>query len=74
MGRLLGSDDPRWCLAVGAAIGLGMLTKYTMMFLVGEITRNGKNAELGISISCDPPLTEQFGTRRKFLTQFTRIC
>ena len=24
----------RWCLAVGAAIGLGMLTKYTMMFLV----------------------------------------
>ena len=34
MVRLLASDDPRWCLAVGAAIGLGMLTKYTMMFLV----------------------------------------
>jgi len=33
MVRLLASDDPRWCLAVGAAIGLGMLTKYTMMFL-----------------------------------------
>jgi hypothetical protein len=31
--RLLASDDPRWCLAVGAAIGLGMLTKYTMIFL-----------------------------------------
>jgi hypothetical protein len=31
--RLLASDDPRWCLAVGAAIGLGMLTKYTSMFL-----------------------------------------
>ena len=34
MVRLLASDDPRWFLAVGAAIGLGMLTKYTMMFLV----------------------------------------
>lgn len=33
MVRLLTSDDPRWFLAVGAAIGLGMLTKYTMMFL-----------------------------------------
>jgi 4-amino-4-deoxy-L-arabinose transferase-like glycosyltransferase len=39
MVRLLASDDPRWCLAVGAAIGLGMLTKYTMMFLaVGIVT------------------------------------
>ena len=34
MVRLLTSDDPRWYLAVGIAIGLGMLTKYTMMFLV----------------------------------------
>jgi 4-amino-4-deoxy-L-arabinose transferase-like glycosyltransferase len=34
MVRLLASDDPRWYLAVGIAIGLGMLTKYTMMFLV----------------------------------------
>jgi len=33
MVRLLASDDPRWCLGVGVAIGLGMLTKYTMMFL-----------------------------------------
>jgi 4-amino-4-deoxy-L-arabinose transferase-like glycosyltransferase len=33
MVRLLASEDPRWCLAVGAAIGLGMLTKYTMLFL-----------------------------------------
>jgi len=32
--RLLASADPRWCLALGTAIGLGMLTKYTMMFLV----------------------------------------
>jgi len=37
MVRLLASDDPRWCLAIGAAIGLGMLTKYTMMFLTAGI-------------------------------------
>ena len=32
--RLLKSSDPRWWVAIGAAIGLGMLTKYTMGFLV----------------------------------------
>src|SRR5579883_697595 len=31
--RLLDSEDARWWLAIGAAIGLGMLTKYTMGFL-----------------------------------------
>ena len=31
--RLLSSDNPRWWVAIGAAIGLGMLTKYTMAFL-----------------------------------------
>lgn len=31
--RLLKSEDPRWWLAIGAAIGLGMMTKYTMGFL-----------------------------------------
>jgi len=30
--RLLKSEDPRWWLAIGSAIGLGMLTKYTMGF------------------------------------------
>ncbi len=30
--RLLGSGDPRCWLAIGAAIGLGMLSKYTMGF------------------------------------------
>jgi len=35
--RLLKSDDPRWWLAVGAAIGLGMLTKYTLAYLVAGI-------------------------------------
>jgi dolichyl-phosphate-mannose-protein mannosyltransferase len=32
--RLLKSDDARWWLAIGAAIGLGMMTKYTMAFFV----------------------------------------
>ncbi len=32
--RLLRSDDPRWWVAIGGAVGLGMLTKYTMLFYV----------------------------------------
>ena len=32
--RLLKTDDPRWWLAIGSAIGLGMMTKYTMGFFV----------------------------------------
>lgn len=35
--RLLKSDDPRWWLGIGAVIGLGMMTKYTMIFLVAGI-------------------------------------
>jgi hypothetical protein len=31
--RLLKSEDTRWWLAIGASIGLGMQTKYTMGFL-----------------------------------------
>lgn len=31
--RLLASDDPRWWLAIGASLGLGMETKWTMGFL-----------------------------------------
>jgi len=30
--RLLKSENPRWWLAIGAAIGLGMMAKYTMGF------------------------------------------
>jgi hypothetical protein len=38
MVRLLQSDNPRWWLAVGASIGFGMLTKYTMgVFAVGIV-------------------------------------
>jgi hypothetical protein len=32
--RLINTDDPRWWVAVGAVIGLGMMTKYTMGFFV----------------------------------------
>jgi 4-amino-4-deoxy-L-arabinose transferase-like glycosyltransferase len=35
--RLLASDDPHWWLAIGAAIGLGMLTKYTIGVLVAGL-------------------------------------
>jgi 4-amino-4-deoxy-L-arabinose transferase-like glycosyltransferase len=35
--RLLKSEDPRWWLGIGAAIGLGMMTKYTMAFSVAGI-------------------------------------
>src|SRR5579864_7437199 len=32
--RLLKTENPRWCLAIGAVIGAGLMTKYTMLFLV----------------------------------------
>ena len=32
--RLLKTDDPRWWMAIGSTIGLGMMTKYTMGFFV----------------------------------------
>jgi hypothetical protein len=36
--RLLKSEDPRWCLAIGAAVGLGLETKYSMaFFIVGNL-------------------------------------
>jgi hypothetical protein len=35
--RLLKSDDPRWCVAIGAVIGVGFMTKYTMGFFVAGI-------------------------------------
>ncbi len=44
--RLLTTENPRWWLGIGAAIGLGMLTKYTIAFsaagvIVGTLlTRN----------------------------------
>ncbi|MBI5650335.1 MAG: glycosyltransferase family 39 protein [Chloroflexi bacterium] len=35
--RLLKSNDARWWLGIGAVIGLGMMTKFTMGFLVAGI-------------------------------------
>lgn len=35
--RLLKTEDPRWCLAIGAAVGVGLMTKYTMCFYVAGI-------------------------------------
>jgi hypothetical protein len=35
--RLLKSDDARWCVPIGAAVGLGLMTKYTMAFYVAGI-------------------------------------
>ena len=35
--RLLRTDEPRLWLSIGAAIGMGMMTKYTMIFLVAGI-------------------------------------
>ncbi len=32
--RLLKTDDSRWWLPIGATVGIGLLTKYTMAFLV----------------------------------------
>jgi len=35
--RLLKKEDPRWCLAIGAIVGVGLMTKYTMCFYVAGI-------------------------------------
>lgn len=35
--RLCKSGDPRWWIAIGSAIGLGMLAKYTIIFLVAGL-------------------------------------
>jgi 4-amino-4-deoxy-L-arabinose transferase-like glycosyltransferase len=35
--RLLSTEDPRWFAGVGAALGLGMLTKYTIFFSAAGI-------------------------------------
>ena len=37
MVRLLKTEDPRWCLAIGATIGLGLMTKYSIIFYVGGV-------------------------------------
>jgi hypothetical protein len=35
--RLLKTENPRWWLAIGAAVGIGLLTKYSILFLIAGI-------------------------------------
>jgi 4-amino-4-deoxy-L-arabinose transferase-like glycosyltransferase len=35
--RLLKTEDPRWWLGIGAAVGLGMMNKYTIAFSVAGV-------------------------------------
>ena len=35
--RLLGSEDPRWWLAIGAAAGVGLMTKYAIVFFLAGV-------------------------------------
>jgi len=35
--RLLKTENPRWWLAIGAAIGVGLMTKYTICFFIAGI-------------------------------------
>ena len=35
--RLLRAENPRWWLAIGAVLGFGMMTKYTMIFFIAGI-------------------------------------
>src|ERR1700691_6248230 len=35
--RLVNTENPRWWLAVGAVVGLGLMTKYTMAFYMAGI-------------------------------------
>jgi 4-amino-4-deoxy-L-arabinose transferase-like glycosyltransferase len=35
--RLLKTENPRWWMAIGSTVGLGLMTKYTMLFFVAGI-------------------------------------
>jgi len=35
--RLLKTENPQWWLAIGATVGVGLMTKYTMCFLIAGI-------------------------------------
>ncbi len=35
--RLLNSDNPRWWIAIGATVGLGLITRYTIAWLVAGL-------------------------------------
>src|SRR5438270_2460001 len=59
--RLLSSNDPRWWIGVGISIGLGMLTKYSMLIcaaavvvgvLLTDLRRQLKSKWLWIGVAC----------------------
>ena len=35
--RLLKTENPRWWIAIGAAVGIGLLTKYSILFFIAGI-------------------------------------
>jgi 4-amino-4-deoxy-L-arabinose transferase-like glycosyltransferase len=39
--RLLKSDSPHWWLVIGAFVGLGLLTKYAIVFFISGIFGGG---------------------------------
>ena len=48
--RLLKTENPRWWLAIGAAVGAGLMTKYTMCFLIAGIAgRSGADGRAALS-------------------------
>ncbi len=48
---MLKGGDPRWWLAIGSAIGLGMMAKYTMGFFVVGIVAGSTADRRAASIS-----------------------
>ena len=59
--RLLRSDDPRWWIGVGCSIGLGMLTKYSILICVAglvvgvaltKLRRHLRSKWLWIGVAC----------------------
>jgi len=42
--RLLKSDNPRWWMAIGAAMGMGLETRYSITFFIGRAVRNAADA------------------------------
>jgi hypothetical protein len=35
--RLLKTENPQWCLAIGTVVGLGLMTKYAIMFFLAGV-------------------------------------
>ena len=65
--RLLKTENPRWWLAIGAAVGIGMQTKYTMLFFVCWDRR--RDAAYACSpLSCQPMV---LGGRRAGISDFS---